>query len=347
MRLHTVRERVILKKNSGGYREYRIPGILPAGDAMLFACEARAENRGDWGDIDVLVLRAGSDGEPAQVLKIGESALPADGAMRTYNNPVLIPDGDRVHLIYHKNYERAFIATSGDGGLTWGESREITSFYRAFPYAWNVCATGPGHGIRMRGGRLVAPIWLARGELGLDGLTRKHWPSVAGCLYSDDRGLTWHPGALAAPIANGNETAVAELPDGRLLFNYRNMNPERERVLGLSADGGATIHRLWSSEALPDPMCYGSMAATGHRILFANCHSKEKRVDLTVKATADAGDSWETIWSVDAKAGYADMAFANGMVHVFYERYSYEDRMVEELVWKQGEAVSQFPDSER
>ena len=89
----------------------------------------------------------------------------------------------------------------------------------------------------MRDGRLVAAIWLANGEVAADGLTRKHWPSVAGCVYSDDHGKTWHAGALAEGMANGNETTVAQLPDGRLLFCYRNMNEARCRMLGLSANG--------------------------------------------------------------------------------------------------------------
>ena len=186
----TETEKVIFQSGAEGYREYRIPGILPLKDgALLLACESRAENKGDWGDIDIAIWRREKDGALARVLRIGQSHLPPDGSMRTYNNPVLVPDGQNVHLLYHLNYERAFIRSSEDGGHTWGEAREITAAYREFPFAWNVCATGPGHGIAMRDGRLVAAIWLANGEVAADGLTRKHWPSVAGCVYSDDLSL--------------------------------------------------------------------------------------------------------------------------------------------------------------
>ena len=196
-KIRTVEEKVLFRKGTGGYLYYRIPGILPVRDALLLVLEARNSRLGDWGDIDILILRRERDGELSQVHRIGESTLPPDGTMRTYNNPVLIPDGERVHLIYHKNYERAFLITSLDDGKTWSEAREITESYRRFPYEWNVCATGPGHGIRTGTGRLVAPVWLALGEVSRDGMTRAHAPSVAGAIYSDDHGETWQAGALA------------------------------------------------------------------------------------------------------------------------------------------------------
>ena len=114
--INTISEQIIFQDHTGGYREYRIPGILKVQDGLLLTCEARAEESGDWGDIDVMVLRLEGEKEPMEVLKVGESALPKDGTMRTYNNPVLVPDGEKVHLIYHRNYERAFIVTSPDGG---------------------------------------------------------------------------------------------------------------------------------------------------------------------------------------------------------------------------------------
>ena len=54
------------------------------------------------------------------------------------------PDGERLHLIYHLNYEQVFIITTEDLGETWTDPREITEGYRQPEYDWNVCATGPG-----------------------------------------------------------------------------------------------------------------------------------------------------------------------------------------------------------
>ena len=47
----------------GGYKLYRIPGIVatPAGTVLAY-CEARRGDSGDWGTIDVM-LRRSTDGE--------------------------------------------------------------------------------------------------------------------------------------------------------------------------------------------------------------------------------------------------------------------------------------------
>ena len=65
----------------------------------------------------------------------------------TWNNPVLIQDGELVHLLFHKNYETAYYCFSDDDGITFSEPVEITTAFREFPWEWNVCASGPGHGI--------------------------------------------------------------------------------------------------------------------------------------------------------------------------------------------------------
>ncbi len=333
-KIRTIEEEVLFRKGEGGYLYYRIPGILPVRDALLLTLEARNSTLGDWGDIDIIILRREQDGGLEQVHKIGQSSLPPDGTMRTYNNPVLIPDGERVHLIYHKNYEQAFLITSLDGGKTWSDAREITESYRQFPYQWNVCATGPGHGIQTRTGRLVAPVWLANGKVSDDGMTRAHAPSVAGAIYSDDHGRTWQPGALAVGLANGNETTVAETGDGKLLFNYRNTDQCRRRALALSNDGGESLEPRRFSEDLVDPGCFGSMTATAEGILFANCQDADRRVCLTVKRTLDNGGSWETVWEVDSVGGYPDIAERDGKVYLFYERQI--GREIGELVLATG-----------
>jgi len=336
-------EKIIAKKESNGYREYRIPGLLCLQDAIFLAYEARAEETGDWGDIDVAVLRLSPDGELQQVLKIGKSHLPKDGTMRTWNNPTLIPDGNRIHLIYHQNYERAFIVSSENQGDSWSVPREITAAYREFPFSWNVCATGPGHGLQMKNGRLIAPIWLASGNLRPDG-TREHMPSVSGCIFSDDHGETWHAGAMTQGITDANETSAALLPDGRLLFNIRNRNEKMRRMLALSSDGGETFDRIWTAEDLVDPRCFGGMdqAAQGD-VFFVNCHCENARTNLTLQKTDNAGETWQIIQEIDFLGGYADLGLHQGKSCIFYERYSPERHIVDELVLKifrQQEALS-------
>lgn len=323
---------IIAQCGIGGYREYRIPGLLPINNgALLLTMEARRENMGDWGDIDIHVLRRENDSSLMRVLSIGESDLVPNGRMRTYNNPVLVPDKEKVHLLYHKNYERAFITTSSDGGLSWSNSREITTVYKDFSFQWNVCASGPGHGIRLHSGRLLVPIWLANGMLSEDGLTREHWPSAAAYIFSDDHAASWQAGSLIGGIVNGNETSVVELADNRLLFNIRNMTAKC-RALAISSENGSSLSSAWLEKTLPDPWCFGGMAGIPSGALFVNCASEKRRKSLTITSTKDGGKTWKTEVVVDDFGGYADIAVSSREVIVFYERYSYKERIVKELV---------------
>ena len=58
-------------------------------------------------------------------------------------------------------------------------------------------------------------------------------------LVSDDLGLSWRVGGIAA--TGTNEATLAELPGGHILLNARNLikRPGGERVLQLSNDSGA------------------------------------------------------------------------------------------------------------
>lgn len=345
IRILSEKENIIVKHHSAGYREYRIPGILPVKKALLLTFEARCgegeENIGDWGDIDILVLRKEEGKEPEEVLKIGESHLPKTGKMRTYNNPVLIPDEDRIHLIYHKNYEQVYIVTSGDEGRTWTEPKEITADYRKTSYEWNVSATGPGHGIRMDNGRLVAPVWFANGKVHEDGMRRDHAPSISGCVYSDDHGETWKVGEPVHGMTNGSETCAAVLPEGKILFNYRNEEKDKHRRLAISSDGGETIDCLWKAEELQDPICCGGMTSCEGRIWFVNCNNADSRTCLTVKCSQDEGIHWESVWNADTFGGYADIAVRKNKIYVFYERHSYDLGLIRELVLKEGSLIDE------
>ena len=338
MKLRTESRRVILRAGERGYTHFRIPGILPLPDgALLLTCEARMQT-GDWGDIDVLVLRRETNGRVTQVLHLGEAQTRGNGELRTLGNPVLIPDGDRVHLICHLNCEHAYILTGTDGGRTWGRPREITECFRAFPYDWNVCVSGPGHGTRLPGGRLVTALWMACGATNPDGKTRAHQPSICGWVCSDDHGETWQPGQLIEGMVNSNETSVAALPDGRALFCIRHMGERKRRVLALSPDGEA-LGRVWMAEDLRCPVCFGGLCECPGGVLFSHCDSETAREHITVHFSGDAGEHWTPAWSVDPVGGYSDVAWQNGKVWVFYERYDPSENLVRELVLASGSPV--------
>ena len=307
-----------------GYTEYRIPGIVEHKGEAVMCVEARANTGNDWGRIDIMIM--GENGRRHLFVPMGtaadagETCALTEGA--TLNNPTLISGDDVLHLIFHVNYRDVMYTRSTDGGYNWEPLRDITSAYREFKYDWNVSATGPGHGIMLTDGRLVAPVWLANGEVESgDEYRIKHYPSVAGAVYSDDGGDTWHAGAMFTDfdeVIDCNETTCAQMGDGSLLFNIRHRGPQRCRVLGISLDRGESCYWLQPDLTLEDPMCFGSMAAKDGEVYFTNCRSMAGRVNLGVKKLAMG--AWESCGKIDDIGGYSDCAFVNGKLWVLYER---------------------------
>lgn len=317
----------------GGYATYRIPGIVvTATGSILTYAEARRTGIGDWDAIDLL-LRRSSDGgrtwSPAQTIA-REEKLPL-------HNLVAIATRDgAVHLLYCLNYERCFYRRSDDDGVTFSPPVEITEVFTGWKsdYAWNVIATGPGHGIELTNGRLVVPVWLSTGG-------KKHRPSVVTSLVSDDHGKTWTRGEiLPTTVVNPSETVVVQLADGRVLFNLRHESKgkpeERRRAVSISPDGATSWSPLRFDDALLEPVCMGSIVRLHDgggkgRIAFANPDSLEHppgkpngailRKNLTIRLSADEAQTWTHARVLEpGMSGYSDLAAgADGIIWCFYE----------------------------
>jgi sialidase-1 len=343
------------RADAGGYALYRIPGLVrtPAG-ILLAVCEARRSARGDWGPID-LQLRRSADGGTTWADPVTVSTPPADHrknpaalaqkladpAAVTFNNPVLIPGAAAgvVHLVYCLEYMRCFHAVSTDDGRTFGPPAEITAAFEAFrpTYPWKVLATGPGHGIRLRTGRLLVPVWLSTGTGG-----HAHRPSVVSTLVSDDAGRSWKLGEVVAnetdPLVNPNETTAAELADGRVMLNIRSESKANRRAVSVSPDGTTAWSRPRFDDALPEPVCMGSLCrlTTGPdrtRLLFCNPANLDRaagpakpgqgrdRKTLTVRLSYDEGATWAVSKVLEpGPGGYSDLAVgADGTIHCLYE----------------------------
>lgn len=326
-------EKTLLRADDGAYVSYRIPGIVMTHcQTLLACCEGRSHARSDWGSIDILLARSEDDGATWSPFRVIQGQTDAS-AVHTYSNPTLIVDNELIHLIYHCDYRQAFVLHSADDGCTWSEPEEITDTFLQFPFGWNVCATGPGHGIRLQEGRLLAPIWLACGEE--ENGVRKHFPSVAGCIYSDDRGKNWKAGPLASELFDGNETTVAQTCTGSVLFNFRTRHACHKRFIGRLEAGTAAYSDIQIAEALDDPMCFGSMLCLANgEIAFVNCGSAVERRDLTLHISSDSGASWRYAGRLDPSGGYADIACAGKRLYVLFERSDTESKCVQELVLK-------------
>jgi sialidase-1 len=340
----------------GGYKVYHIPGIVVTAKGTVLAwCEARQKG-GDWDQIEILLRRSTDEGtswsEPKMISNVPgpkaknpfslvmKNVNPADV---TYNNPVLIADRDgTVHMLFCLEYMRCFYQRSEDDGVSWSGPVEITSTFEKFhpAYDWKVLATGPDHGIQLKTGRLVVPVWLSTGTGG-----NAHRPSVTATIFSDDQGRTWQAGEVAVPCTdewiNPNETVAVELADGRVMLNSRSESKAHRRLVTTSQDGATAWSQPRFDDGLIEPICMGSivrfsLAKDGgkDRILFSNpdnltrADGKEEpgktrdRQNVSVKLSYDEGATWAVNKPVEpGPSMYSDIAVTkSGTILCFYGR---------------------------
>jgi sialidase-1 len=306
--------------------------------------------RGDWGPIDIVLRRStdrGATWSPMRIIANVEGpksknpvalaqnlANPTDV---TYNNPVAIADhkSGAIHFVFCLEYMRAFYMRSNDDGQTFSKPVEITAAFDAFrpEYPWKVLATGPGHGIQLRNGRLLIPVWISTGTGG-----HAHRPSVASTIVSDDNGKTWKRGAIAVPdtpdFVFPNETAAAQLSDGRVMLNVRTESKSHRRTIVTSPDGSTNWSAPNFDQALLEPICFGALISLGgKRLAFANPDNLEKtggpaepgknrdRKNLTVQFSNDDGATWKSKLVIEPGwSGYSDLAYGKDKtIYLFYE----------------------------
>jgi sialidase-1 len=226
---------------------------------------------------------------------------------------------------------------STDDGVTWSAPVDITASFEPFraKYDWKVIATGPGHGIQIKSGRLVVPIWLAYGKTG------DHAPSAAGTIFSDDHGKTWQAGDLCLPnegeFGNPNETMITELSDGRVLLVNRNVSKANRKLVTTSPDGARNWTKPVFHDQLWEPICMASIIAHPSKpgtLLFSNPHTlklgqdgkevpagRGKRENLSIKLSRDDGKTWPINKTLDpGPSAYSDLAvLPNGTILCLYE----------------------------
>jgi len=347
-----------------GIARYRIPGIVVTTKGTVLAyCEARKNNSSDWGEIEVHLRRSTDGGKtwlPSQ--HIAHKAERIEGNPRkkeggeheqTVNNPVAIVDRDTgaIEFLYCVNYARCFSMRSTDDGVTWSTPVEITASFEPFrkKYDWKCIATGPGHGIQLKSGRLVVPIWLAYGGIG------DHGPSACGTIFSDDHGRTWKAGDIAIPnegdFGDPNESILATLSDGRVMMVSRSVSKPNRKLVTTSADGATGWSQPTFHDALWEPRCMaGLVTHPSGVLLFSNPHTlpldkegnavpagKGKRENLCIKLSRDDGKTWPVNKVLDpGKAAYSDLAvLPDGTVLCLFERADSIDCARFNLEWLQ------------
>jgi sialidase-1 len=323
---------------TGGYAVYRIPGLVVTEKGTLIAyCEARKNNASDWGAIDLLLRRSTDGGktwsEPKK-FDVGSGFEKNPVAVNqklgkfpeiTINNPVMITDRGIIHFLYCVEYMHCFYSRSEDDGATFTPPVEITSTFQEFKpeYDWKVLATGPGHGIRLsKNGRLIVPVWMSTGDGG-----HAHRPSAVSVIFSDDAGKSWKRGDWVVKhpdLANPSETAVVELPDGRVMLNIRHESAPHQRAVSFSDDGATKWSKPVRDVQLPEPICMGSLLRFGERVLFSNPHNTDgrDRRNLSIHVSDDGAKSWSHRRAIEpGLSGYSDLAAGrDGWVYCLYER---------------------------
>ena len=319
---------------------YRIPSLVCTGRGTVLAfCEGRKDTNADRSPTHLVLKRSlghtgtwSPPGAPGPVPE-GRSRqrnmmwqpmqiVLASTGREAYMNPVPIiaPTDGTIYLLVNRHpvYDRdtlgtpVLLLTSRDEGATWSDPMDITP-------GIGLKELGPGVGIQMRNGRLVAPVY-------------------DGVVFSDDHGSTWRPGGrTTGPIS---ETQVVELIDGSLMLNARG-SPNRTVVI--STDGGETWGEPRRDPALTEPELWGGCQAsliryTRHdegyardRLLFANPADHKYRFNMTVRLSCDEGKTWPVARLIKQGTGaYSSMTvFPDGTMGLIYETGNAHDGIVE------------------
>jgi sialidase-1 len=326
-----------------GCDTYRIPALaVTTKGTMLAFCEGRRNSRSDTGDIDLLVKRSTDHGATWSAQQVIW-----DDAGNTCGNPCAVVDRDTgtVWLLStwnrgddherqiidgsSKDTRRVFVTSSTDDGITWAKPREITADAKLPNWTWY--ATGPGGGIQIERGphteRLVIPCDHIEADT-------KHYYSHV--IYSDDHGQTWQLGGRT-PHHQVNECEVVELSDGRLMLNMRNYDRSKSnRQVAVSDDGGLTWTDQRFDPALIEPICQASIRRyrwptedCDGVILFSNPASSQGRINMTVRASFDEGQTWPKARVLhEGPSAYSSLAILpDGRIACLYEaglRHPYE-----------------------
>lgn len=339
-------ETVLFEEDTDGFKLYRIPGIVVTSQGTVLAyCEARKFTEADRGEIEIHLRRSLDGGQtwlPAEQVAHHGTRLPRNPHMpekkksknmggpdeQTVNNPVAIVDrSGAVHLLYCVEYMRCFAVRSDDDGVTWTQPVEITSAFEAFrkKVQWQVIATGPGHGIQMNNGRLVAPFWMTDYE------ARGRLSHAAGVIYSDDHGQSWQAGEIAVP--KGGEPNIVQLSDGSVMVTSRNGDARNRRNFAISPNGVSN----WSTPAffneILEPGCMaGVISIPGDGgslrpwLLYSAPYTTERahrdRRNVTIYVSQDDGKTWPIRKQLyDGPSAYSDLAvLPDGKILCFYEK---------------------------
>ena len=309
-----------------GYHKYRLPALcFTVGGTLLAFCVGRLDSPHDIGTAHMM-LRRSEDG--GRTWSSTEAIMAEEGVICKSPCPIVDRDTGAVHLVFWKHDAdtpeeviwdgkapcTVWVMESRDDGQTWSAPRDITTSVK--PAHSTMYVTGPGHGIQLSSGRLLAPCCFMTGVFH----SRNLDPWYSHVILSDDHGKTWRVGGIIGPTTT--ECCALELADGSVYVNCRtdqrrpDLLPKRRQV-ARSTDGGESFPPAMVADELIDPYCAASVVRLSfeseggrNRLLFANAASSD-RSRMTIRLSYDEGVSWTAGQIIHyGRSGYSDLAVA-------------------------------------
>jgi sialidase-1 len=272
----------------------KIPTLLriPNTTKLLAIIEARKYSCDDAGWIDLLMRHSPDNGKtwnkPQKLIK-DVALVSNEKEWHTVGDalPVYDRDTGKIHLVFTRDNEDAFVTHSEDLGQTWAPATNISDV--AVKKRGGFCGTGHAAGLQMATGRLFVPMYGCG--------------SNSFSLVSDDHGATWE--RKGGTDASPNEWVAAELVkgSGKLIGNIRN---EKSRLISYSDDSGDSWSPTQHMETLPEPISGCEAAMILHpngKLYYSHPDEHVLRNLFNVKVSSDGGKSWQQhvqLWGPEA-----------------------------------------------
>ena len=330
-----------------GYACFRIPSIITTtkGTMLAFA-EARRNNCGDAGDIDLVVKRSEDGGKTWSPMQ-----MVWNDSNNTCGNPAPVIDQATGKIVLlstwnlgtdhekdiiagtSKDTRRVFFLASNDDGVNWSPASQITDNVKKPNWSWY--ATGPGRGIQISKGKYKGRMVVPSNHITAD--TKQNYSHA---IYSDDMGNSWKLGGIT-PQDSVNESTVAELSNGRLLLNMRNASKKRVRQTAISKNGGESWSNIKADPVLVEPVCEGNLLQYKYKgkkqaLLFSNPANTTSRTQMTIRISYNNGKTWafKKLLYAGPSAYSCMTVLPNGNIGCFYEagvQRPYEGIVYEEI----------------